>query len=379
MEWDDDAAILAAIASQPEGIALLFRRHAPGLLDALGRRTRDPERAAELCAEAFAVALERPERYDPARGPVADWLGAIAMRLLEQAERRGVVVGHAQRRLGMAPLRLVGAASGGALSASAPGRRFLRELEEELLAAARFRATRRTRRALVPRRLQAIVLAGVAVLLLLALLVGKRGVEEPRATPAPAGSLVLLRSMQRDTYCGGAAPGSEPWAREPIGLGVLQRPQRKDDVLPAAALERLPLTGVDPALTRRGGSRGALTTVHIVPARAVPGEAPCGRVALPGICLVETGLRYRCFSVWEVGSGRALARSPLGLIVGVVPDGITAVQLSARGRTVGADVVDNVYEAQLDVPAGTHVRFVVSRRSSTGDGGPGGAVTKSSQ
>jgi hypothetical protein len=217
----------------------------------------------------------------------------------------------------------------------------------------------------VPRRLLRPLLAGVAALLLLALLVDKRTAEERRVTPAPSGSVVTVRPMQRDTDCGGAAPGSEPWARQPTGLGVLDRPQRKDDVLPAAALEQLPLGSVDPALTRRGGSVGALTTVHVVPSRAVPVEGRCGRAALPGICLVETSLRFRCFSLWEVGSGRALARSPLGLIVGLVPDGVVAVKLSARGRTVNADVVDNVYEAQLDVPAGTQVRFAVTRRSPT--------------
>jgi hypothetical protein len=101
----------------------------------------------------------------------------------------------------------------------------------------------------------------------------------------------------------------------------------------------------------------------------VPVEGRCGQVALPGICLVETSLRFRCFSVWEVGSGRALARAPLGLIVGLVPDGVAAVKLSARGRTVRADVVDNLYEAQLDVPAGTHVRFAVTRRFPRGGRG----------
>lgn len=365
MHLHDDEAILAALGSEPDGIALLYRRHAAGLLDALARRTREPARAAELCAETFAVALDRPDSYDPARGPAVDWLNALASRLLDQAERRGVVVGQAQRRLGMAPLRLVGAARGDALSASAAGLRFLGELEEELLAAARFRADRRARRVLVPRRLLRPSLAGVAALLLLALLVDNRTAEERRVTPVPSGSVVTLRPMQRDTDCGGAAPGSEPWAREPTGLGVLERPQRKDDVLPAAALEQLPLGSVDPALTRRGGSVGALTTVHVVPSRAVPVEGRCGRAASPGICLVETRLRFRCFSVWEVGSGRALARSPLGLIVGLVPDGVVAVKLSARGHTVNADVVDNVYEAQLDVPAGTQVRFAVTRRSPT--------------
>ena len=370
MERHDDEAILAALGSEPDGIALLCRRHAAGLLDELARRTREPARAAELCAEAFAVALDRPDRYDPARGPAVDWLNAIAMRLLDRAERRGVVLRHAQRRLGMAPLQLVGAGGGEAVSASAAGLRFLRELEEELVAAARFRAERRARRVLVPRGLLRRVLAGAAPLLLLALLVSNRPAKERRATPASSGSVVTLHSMQRDTYCGGAAPGSEPWAREPSGLGILQRAQREDDVLPASALEQLPFGSVNPALTRRG-SPGSLTTIHLVPSRAVPVEGRCGRVALPGICLVETSLRFRCFSVWEVGSGRALARAPLGLIVGLVPDGIAAVKLSARGRTVGADVVDNLYEAQLDVPAGTHVRFAVIRRFPRGGRGVG--------
>jgi len=160
---------------------------------------------------------------------------------------------------------------------------------------------------------------------------------------------------------------------------VLERPQRADDVLSAAALEQLPIGSVDPALTRRGGSPGALTTIHVVPARAVSVQGRCGQAALPGICLVETGLRFRCFSAWEVGSGRALARAPLGLIVGLVPDGIAAVTLSARGRAVGADVIDNVYEAQLDVPAGTHVRFAVTRRVATGGRGAEAAVTRPSR
>jgi DNA-directed RNA polymerase specialized sigma24 family protein len=367
MEPHDDVSISAAL---PESIALLYRRDAAGLLDELARRTGDPERAAELCAEAFAVALDRADRYDPARGSTGDWLNAIAMRLLDRAERRDGVVGQAQRRLGMAPLRLLGeAASGDALSTSAAGARFLRELEEELLAAARFRAERPARRMLVPRHLVPLALGGAGALILLALLVGNRAAEQRHAVPAPSASVVTLASMQRDAYCGGAAPGSEPWAREPTGLAVLERPQRKDDRLSAAALAQLPLASVDPALTRRGGSAGALAGVHVVPSRAVSVNDRCGRAALPGICLVETRLRFRCFSVWEVGSGRAMARSPLGLIVGLVPDGFAAVELTAGGRTVGADVVDNVYEAQLDVPAGTHVRFAVTRRSPPDDRG----------
>jgi DNA-directed RNA polymerase specialized sigma24 family protein len=363
MERHDDEAILAALGPEPDGFALLYRRYAEEILDELARCTRDAARAAELCAEAFAVALDRAHRYDPARGPVADWLYAIARRLLDQAERRGAVAGGAQRRLGMAPLRLMGAARCDAFSASDAGLRFMRELEEELVAAARFRAARRARRVLVPRQVLRRVLAGAAALVLLTVLAAltqNRAGEDRRITPASSDPVVILRSMQRGAVCGGPAPGREPWAGEPRGLGVLERSQRKDDVLSAVALERLPLGSFDPAQTRRGGSLGALTTVHIVPSRAVSVEGHCDEAARPGVCLVETRLRFRCFSVWEVGSGRALARIPLGLIVGLVPDGISEVTLSARGRTVGAAVVDNVYEAQFDVPAGTRVRVALA-------------------
>src|SRR5215218_10721059 len=133
MERHDDEAILAALGAEPDGFALLYWRYAGEILDELARCTGDAARAGELCAEAFAVALDRAHRYDPARGPVADWLYAIARRLLDQAERRGAVAGGAQRRLGMAPFRLMGADGCDALSASDAGLRFMRELEEELV------------------------------------------------------------------------------------------------------------------------------------------------------------------------------------------------------------------------------------------------------
>jgi LytR cell envelope-related transcriptional attenuator len=62
-----------------------------------------------------------------------------------------------------------------------------------------------------------------------------------------------------------------------------------------------------------------------------------------------------------VRAGRAFARTPQGLIVGVVPDGIGRVYLSAGGRTVSVRVYDNVYEAKLDVRAGVDVRVEIAR------------------
>ena len=57
----------------------------------------------------------------------------------------------------------------------------------------------------------------------------------------------------------------------------------------------------------------------------------------PGLCLViELGSWYRCFRLTDVRGGRALARTPEGRIVGVVPDGIERVGLDAAGRTASA-------------------------------------------
>jgi RNA polymerase sigma-70 factor (ECF subfamily) len=106
----DDAAILAAVDTEPEAFALFYRRHVGGLLGYFLRRTRDVELAADLCAETFAAALDGAHRFDPQRGSAVAWLYGIARRLLAHAERRGAVEDRARRRLGMAPLDLTDAA-----------------------------------------------------------------------------------------------------------------------------------------------------------------------------------------------------------------------------------------------------------------------------
>ncbi len=105
-----DEAILAALDTAPEDYAVFYRRHVTGLLGYFLRRTRDPEVAADLCAETFAAALDGAHRFDPARGPAVAWLYGIARRLLAHAQRRGAVEDRARRRLGMAPLDLTDAA-----------------------------------------------------------------------------------------------------------------------------------------------------------------------------------------------------------------------------------------------------------------------------
>src|SRR3954463_12764798 len=106
-----DETLLAALDAEPEAFAEFYRRHVTALLAFFVRRTRDPELAADLCAETFAAALAGAHRFRPERGPAVAWLYGIARRLLAHARRRGAVEDRARRKLGMSALAL---AHGGA-------------------------------------------------------------------------------------------------------------------------------------------------------------------------------------------------------------------------------------------------------------------------
>jgi len=101
---------MASDLGDPDAFTAFYREHAPGLLGWLVRRTRDPETAADLCAETFAAALQGAQRYDPERGPAVAWLYGIARHQLATAARRGTVENRARRKLGMAPIELSDAA-----------------------------------------------------------------------------------------------------------------------------------------------------------------------------------------------------------------------------------------------------------------------------
>lgn len=101
-----DAALLAAVAQEPEAFGVFYRRHVDAVLAYLLSRTRQPELAADLCAEVFAAALERSDRFDERRGPARAWLFAMAGSRLIDAIRRGQVEDRARRRLGIPPRAL---------------------------------------------------------------------------------------------------------------------------------------------------------------------------------------------------------------------------------------------------------------------------------
>lgn len=98
-----DEQLLAAAATEPEAFGVFYRRHVEALLAYLVRRTDRPELAADICAETFAVVLERLDGFQADRGSARGWLFSIAGHELVDAVRRGHVEDRARRRLGMQP------------------------------------------------------------------------------------------------------------------------------------------------------------------------------------------------------------------------------------------------------------------------------------
>jgi len=318
----DDEAILTGLDGEPDAFAVFYRRHVAALLEHFASRTHDRGLAADLCAETFATALDDAHRFDPARGLAVDWLYGIARRLLNEAGRRGAVKGRARRRLGLATLE--------------PGDGFVEALEEELVEAARFRAWRRRNRLALPLvrlRALAVIAALTLVAVVGALAVGRGGSDRTasdRRATRQASFVVPLAPMLSTAACRGLDIRGESAAEAAAAIGVTDGVRR---------------TGV-----RVVSPLGVSDDAH-----CVPGEGP-------GACLVvEDRSSYRCFGLADVRAGRALARTAEGLIVGVVPDDVDRVTLTARGRTAAAVVVENVYEARLGVPSGTPVRVALDR------------------
>jgi len=83
----------------PEDFAEFYRRNLEWVMGFLAHRTRDPELAADLCAEVFAAALTGRRRYRPDLAPARPWLHRIAVNKLTDALRRGAAEDRARRRL----------------------------------------------------------------------------------------------------------------------------------------------------------------------------------------------------------------------------------------------------------------------------------------
>lgn len=97
-----DAELLIASRDDPAAFRELYDRWADRLLTYFYRRVLDPEVAADLLAETFAVAFERRRRFRDVGRPGATWLYGIAARELSHWFRRRRVEQRAVRRLGLA-------------------------------------------------------------------------------------------------------------------------------------------------------------------------------------------------------------------------------------------------------------------------------------
>ena len=99
-----DAQLLADTAQDAEAFGEFYRRHAEPVLAYLLYRTRDAQRALDLTAEVFAVALEARTRYEAGRAPARAWLLGIARNPVAESNRRRQAGHRARMRLGIEPL-----------------------------------------------------------------------------------------------------------------------------------------------------------------------------------------------------------------------------------------------------------------------------------
>jgi RNA polymerase sigma-70 factor (ECF subfamily) len=96
-----DADLILASRDDPRAFRQLYDRLADELLAYFYRRVLDPEVAADLLAETFAVAFAKRHRFRDRGAPGAAWVYGIARRELAHWFRHERVERRALRRLGV--------------------------------------------------------------------------------------------------------------------------------------------------------------------------------------------------------------------------------------------------------------------------------------
>src|SRR5256885_10546019 len=97
----EDARLILASRHDPGAFRSVYDRWAERLLAYFYARVRDPEVAADLLAETFAVAYERRHRFKDIGRPGGAWLYGIARKELAHFFRRRAVDRRALIRLGI--------------------------------------------------------------------------------------------------------------------------------------------------------------------------------------------------------------------------------------------------------------------------------------
>ena len=96
-----DEELLSLATSESQAFGVLYERHEATILAYFMRRTNNPEIAADLAAETFAVALESRRRFKSKKGTVIQWLIGIAKNKFAEFKRKGSVEERAHKRLGL--------------------------------------------------------------------------------------------------------------------------------------------------------------------------------------------------------------------------------------------------------------------------------------
>ena len=103
-QWPDGQLLQAVAACDDQAFSAFYRRHLGMVVGWCLRRTGDPELAADLTAEVFAVVLEGAARYERRGETAVGWLLGIARNVLGHSIRSGQVDARARRRLGVPAL-----------------------------------------------------------------------------------------------------------------------------------------------------------------------------------------------------------------------------------------------------------------------------------
>jgi len=126
-----DGALLESAGTDPAAFRVFFERWVAPVTAYAMRRTLDPEVAADITAEVFAVAYLKRRRFrDSGRG-AGPWIYGIARRELGRHRRRRAVEHRALARLGVTPPALDDA-SARAIEALVDVESYRRELEAAL-------------------------------------------------------------------------------------------------------------------------------------------------------------------------------------------------------------------------------------------------------
>ena len=103
MDRRTDVELLADSRDDPEALGVFYDRHEAAVLRFIARRVREPEVAADLCAEVFASLLVHCRRGRRVERPLP-WLYAVARNALTDYARTGRAADVMRQRVGMGRL-----------------------------------------------------------------------------------------------------------------------------------------------------------------------------------------------------------------------------------------------------------------------------------